>query len=285
MPSISVLSTGVQKPSQLITDPESGFSGGSSSCCDDFIHRKKRINMMAVKNFAMSQVIYAHYVKLLTLFIIAVVHAIYMNSFLTSFTALAEYVRELGSQTIKSDTFVLHRELNILIDYKKNMWMSVASMCVSLSTSCFFLIMALPSQRAAYVVIMRIVDLMAFSSLPAILVARYILVQSIHIHLPGALMLANSIKSADELTDSLGCSVLIRENIPLCSDVILKSIFPTVIIEYLVILSIMTIAYLLLAYLIYYCIRHWFPPSHQHTYQHSYTSCTPSERTARHLVL
>lgn len=49
--------------------------------------------------------------------------------------------------------------------------------------------------------------------------------------------------------------------LPLCSVVIERSIFPIIILKYLIVLCVLTAAYILLAYIIEYCIRHWFPPS------------------------
>lgn len=50
---------------------------------------------------------------------------------------------------------------------------------------------------------------------------------------------------------------------PFCSELILKSIFPVALLKFLFILCVMTLAYLFLAWLIEYCIRHW-PHQHYH---------------------
>lgn len=40
----------------------------------------------------------------------------------------------------------------ICLQYRKNMWMTVGSMCVALSTLCFFLLLNTSAQKAAYIV-------------------------------------------------------------------------------------------------------------------------------------
>jgi hypothetical protein len=230
------------------------------------------------KEFLGRQTFYAHLLKLITLFSIAVAHLVYMQSFLDSYSALEDYSQKLIQkyptqlQTPHGlDTRVVQHQLNLLADYKKNVWMTVGAMCVALSTSCFFLFLLPISQiRRININIMKIIDFIAFASIPMMLLARSFVAEAVRPTIQNALQTAHKIASADKLMNSLVCSIHYRENLPYCSDLILESIFPVVLLKYLLILTILTLAYIALAYLIEWCIRHWFPPSllHQHTCSH-----------------
>lgn len=206
--------------------------------------------------------------KLLALFVIAAVHVTYMGSFLKSFAALADYTDRINMKASASESYPLRYQMELLSDYKKNMWMTVGSMCVALSTSCFFLLLNTSAQESIYIIVMRFVDLLAFSTLPALLLARSILVHSIHAHLPEILLKMQALYFPNEITASLQCSMVPRENVPLCSTVILNSLFPMFIIKYLIVLAILTITYMAVAYLIEWCLKHWFPPSYHRSSRH-----------------
>lgn len=205
-----------------------------------------------------NQPTYAQYMKLLALFLIAAVHYAYMSSFLDAFSAIADYADAISMKVKIEQSFPLRHQIEILADYKKNMWLTVGSMCVSLSTSCFFLLLATSSQNSVYITVMRIVDLVAFATLPALLVARSILVKTLNERLPDVLHKMQLYLFPSQITDSLRCSVVERENVPLCSALILNSIFPPFLIKYLIVLAVMTTAYLAVAYIIDWAIKHCF---------------------------
>jgi hypothetical protein len=46
---------------------------------------------------------------------------------------------------------------------------------------------------------------------------------------------------------------------PFCSERILRSVFPVDLLKFLLVLCVMTLAYLLVAYIIYWCVKHWVP--------------------------
>uniref|UniRef100_A0A914ZHG9 Uncharacterized protein n=1 Tax=Panagrolaimus superbus TaxID=310955 RepID=A0A914ZHG9_9BILA len=201
-----------------------------------------------------------------------------MQAFLDSYSALEDYSQKVMQkyptqlQTPHGlDTRVVQHQLELLADYKKNVWMTVGAMCVALSTSCFFLFLLPISQiRRINVNIMKIIDFIAFASIPMMLLARTFVAEAVRPTIQGALQIAHKIASADKLMNSLVCSIHYRENLPYCSDLILESIFPIVLLKYLLILTVLTLAYIALAYLIEWCIRHWFPPAllHHHTCSH-----------------
>uniref|UniRef100_A0A915CH39 Gustatory receptor n=1 Tax=Parascaris univalens TaxID=6257 RepID=A0A915CH39_PARUN len=207
---------------------------------------------------------YAQYMKLVTLFVIAVTHVIYMSSFLKAFSALVDFTDAVEGKATASEFYSLRHQVDLLADYRKNMWMTVGSMCVALSTLCFFLLLNASAQKATYVVAMRIVDLVAFSTLPALLFARWMLVESATEHLPVVLHQMQHMPSPNLLTSALNCSMTATENVRQCSAAILDSLFPAFLIKYLIVLAILTIIYVVLAYIIEWCIRHLFPPEECH---------------------
>uniref|UniRef100_A0A914QIT8 Uncharacterized protein n=1 Tax=Panagrolaimus davidi TaxID=227884 RepID=A0A914QIT8_9BILA len=182
----------------------------------------------------MHMTFYAHLLKLITLFSIAVAHLVYMQSFLDSYSALEDYSQKLIQkyptqlQTPHGlDTRVVQHQLDLLSDYKKNVWMTVGAMCVALSTSCFFLFLLPISQiRRINVNIMKIIDFIAFASIPMMLLSRTFVAEAVRPTIRNALQTAHKIASADKLMNSLVCSIHYRENLPYCSDLILESIFP-----------------------------------------------------------
>uniref|UniRef100_A0A0N5AGB9 Gustatory receptor n=1 Tax=Syphacia muris TaxID=451379 RepID=A0A0N5AGB9_9BILA len=197
-----------------------------------------------------NQPTYAHYMKLLALFLIAAVHYAYMTSFLDAFAAVTDYVEMFNRRVQTEQAYILQHQIEMLVDYKKNMWLIVGSMCVSLSTSCFFLLLATTTKHSTYITVMRVVDLIAFGTLPALLFARAVLVKTVTERLPEVLHEMQLYVYPYQLVDSLHCSIREQETVPLCSTVILDSLFPLSIIRYLFVLAVMTIAYLIVAYIV-----------------------------------
>ncbi|VDN30923.1 unnamed protein product [Cylicostephanus goldi] len=151
-----------------------------------------------------------------------------------------------------------------LLQYKKNLWMTVGAMCASLSTSAiiiFFYNTYWHQMSKVTTAVVRIVDTVAFLSLPFLLGARLMIAVNIMTYLEPSLHAASRLVSTNAFMNELVCSIIPRESLPLCSAVIERSIFPILVLKYLLILCILTAAYIMLAYLIEYCIRHWFPPS------------------------
>jgi hypothetical protein len=240
-------------------------------------------NKLGLFRYSMQrQTFYAHCLKLLSLFVIALVHLIYMHPFLEMFSTLDDYAAVINSKVQiepkqaahAHEANVLKHQMDTLTDYKKNMWMSVATMCVALSTSCFFLFL-LPTTkiRRFHVALVGITDVIAFATLPALLVRRAELVDNLHQYLPEALRNAHKLVSAERLMNAAQCTIHPREKLPFCSQIILKSIIPVLLLKYLLILCILTLVYLLVAYFIDWCLRHWFPHQ-QNCCDSCYCGCT-----------
>lgn len=215
------------------------------------------------------QRIYAHCVKLLTLFAIALVHVVYMHPFLEMFSVLEDYSASIESKLQTESrrpgqpqaTNVLKHQIDMLNDYKKNVWMTVAAMCVALSTSCFFLfILPITKIHRFHVTLVGSIDVIAFSTLPLLFSARSELVDATRHHLPEVLKISHKFLTAERLMNAVQCTIHPREKLPFCSDLIIKSIIPVVLLKYLLIVCILTLVYLLIAYIIDWVIKHWFPP-------------------------
>jgi hypothetical protein len=223
------------------------------------------------------QSFYAQCVKLITLFSIAVAHLIYMQPFLDAYSAMEDYSNRIiykypNQPTYHGlDTRVLKKQFDVLDNYKKNVWMTIGTMCVALSTSCFFLfILPITNIKKCHLVLMRIIDIIAFAALTALLLTRSLCVENFEPSLSTALISAQKLAPADRLMNTLQCSIHFRENLSFCSEVIAKSVFPSFLIKYLLVLAILTLAYLLLAYIIDWCIKHWIPHAKEQTEKKSY---------------
>lgn len=59
--------------------------------------------------------------------------------------------------------------------------------------------------------------------------------------------------------------------VPHCFEIVINSIFPMFILKFLVILAVVTILYLALAYLLEWCIKHWFPHAEGRVRQRFYS--------------
>jgi hypothetical protein len=90
---------------------------------------------------------------------------------------------------------------------------------------------------------------------------RASIVQQVQQELGHSLVKAHKMVSAEKLMNEVQCSIQPREKMSFCSDLILRSVFPVDLLKFLLILCVMTLAYLLVAYLIYWCIKHWIPHS------------------------
>ncbi|GMT15494.1 hypothetical protein PFISCL1PPCAC_6791, partial [Pristionchus fissidentatus] len=203
----------------------------------------------------------AQFFKLVVLFIIALIHFFYVRDYLNVFREMEMFIQL--AQTRAPDTTEINLAsflLNLLVDYKKNLWMSVSAMCACLSSACFFLLLIREeAYKPALLVMMRIIDAFLFFTLPVLMYARSMLVRAIVTHSDKALIQASKQTNPSHMMNNLHCSVTMRENVPLCSTLIERSIFPVVLLEYLVVLCLITAAYVGLAYAIVYCIKHWFP--------------------------
>lgn len=261
MPSISALSPYLHKSFLPLNTDDKKLRNEQavSACYANPEHSTHSIFRLVLQ----SQTAYAQYVKLIALFIFAVVHVVYMIPFLNTFTAVA-FNAEMADMTPSTVSIHLRHFVDTLVDYKRNMWMIVGSMCVALSTSCFVLMSNTSSRKIAYDTVIRGIDLLTLGALPFFLVARLILLKSIFKQLPVVLSEIQSAHFSKQLSATLHCSLIPVEEVPLCAQVIRNALIPAYIIKFLIILAILTLAYILLAYLIEWCLRHWFPPQCSH---------------------
>lgn len=238
-------------------DPELGGIGSSgpfNGLARKFIGSKQSLCCCLRK-----QLFFAQCLKLLALFSVAIVHLLYLHPFLELFTQLEEYVEQFDLTVAPSIKNCLHD----LANYKKNIWMAVAVLCAALSTSSFFLFF-LPSAspiRKSYVYLVGFIDAISFGCLPFFFYTRASIVQRVQQRISHVLREAHKIVSAEKLMNDAQCSIQPREKLPFCSDLILRSIFPVDLLKFLLVLCVMTLAYLLVAYIIYWCIKHWIPHS------------------------
>ncbi|EJW82588.1 hypothetical protein WUBG_06501 [Wuchereria bancrofti] len=265
MPSISALSSYYYKSFRPLKNDDKDLkfrdNGHSTSTCyTDAQQSTESLFHLLLQ----SQTAYAQYVKLIALFIFAVTHVIYMVPFLSTFAAVASNI-DVTDVTPNTESFHFQHFVETLADYKKNMWMIVGSMCVALSTSCFILMLNTSSRKIAYDIVIRGIDFLTFCTLPFLLVARLILLNSIFEQLPIVIREIQFVQYSKQLTVALHCSFVPVKEVPLCDQVIRNALFPAYIIKFLTILAILTIAYMLLAYLIEWCLKHWFPPQCNHS--------------------
>ncbi|CAD5213498.1 unnamed protein product [Bursaphelenchus xylophilus] len=256
------------------------YSVSTQSCCtNESISVFERTRMLF--RFAMEkQSFYAHCFKLLTLFCIAVAHLVYMQPFLDSYSAVEDYTLKLnaqypGEEPVKGQDIKHFRDqMDILADYKQNTWMCVASMCIALSTTCFFLfILPITTVRPRNVFLLAVLDLSMFAALPVLLTLRIFIVEKLHLGLAAAMRAGHKIMSAERVMNILQCTILPRERLPYCSEIVLGTIFPIILLKYLIILALLTLLYIGLAYLIEWCIRHWFPHSRQRSPLPTHSCC------------
>ncbi|VDM64474.1 unnamed protein product [Angiostrongylus costaricensis] len=166
----------------------------------------------------------------------------------------------------RDDINLVRLVMMTFIDYKKNLWMTVSAMCASLSTSAIIVLfynIYWPNMNRLTKTVVCVVDTVAFLSLPFLLGARMMIALNLTTYVEPSLRAASRLVPTNGLMDELKCSVVPKESLPLCSVIVERSIFPVVVLKFLIVLCVLTAAYILLAYLIEYCIRHWFPPSDQ----------------------
>ncbi|MCP9262035.1 hypothetical protein DINM_005332 [Dirofilaria immitis] len=260
MPSISALSPYCYKSFHPLKNDDKNSGNCSSKrsisvCCTNAEPSTQSLFRLVLQ----SQTAYAQYLKLVALFVFAVVHVMYMIPFLNTFAAVVSSVDVTGMMP-NTGSFHLRHFVEILIDYKKNMWMIVGSMCVSLSTSCFILMLNASSRKIAFDIVVRTRNRsFGIWNFTIFLFARLILLNSISEQLPVVLHEIQSVQHSEQLNAALHCSL-----VPV-KEVIRNALFPAYIIKFLIILAILTIAYMLLAYLIEWCLRHLFPPQCNHS--------------------
>uniref|UniRef100_A0A1I8BBU4 Uncharacterized protein n=1 Tax=Meloidogyne hapla TaxID=6305 RepID=A0A1I8BBU4_MELHA len=175
--------------------------------------------------FVQKQLFFAQCLKLLVLFSVAIAQILYLHPFLDLFSHLEEYSTKFEFlQTFQS------KQTKILIFDSLHDLNEVG-----------------------------VLDAFSFGCLPFLFSTRACIIQRVKIQLGQALVEAHRISSAEKLMNEAQCSIQPREKLPLCSDLILRSIFPVDLLKFLLILCAMTLAYLFVAYLIYWCIKHWVP--------------------------
>lgn len=215
----------------------------------------------------------AQHAKLIVLAILAMIHFYYLNDFLRKFAVYerlaidVKYVKAHGSN-YRNDMEYIQYTLQALVDYKKNLWLTVGAMCASLAATAS-LLTTYSGPKETYnrtaMILIRIFDYLVFLFITFLLFARISCAIVLVVNAEKSLLAAQRISPIiyKELEHSLNC--VLDGFVPQvsCTNEIIESAFPIHFIEYLVILCILTAAYIGLAYLIQWCIRHFFPPTHQ----------------------
>ncbi|KAI6184618.1 hypothetical protein M3Y97_00615800 [Aphelenchoides bicaudatus] len=193
-----------------------------------------------------------------------------------------ETLNEVQLQDLKK----MSDQMDLLADYRRNNWMCVAAMCVALCTSSFFLfILPITEVCKKRELVMGVLDLISFSAIPLLLTTRIFIVEALHQSLAPAILGAHKLLPAERAMNFLQCTVYQRERLPFCSDVVLSTIFPVILLKYLIILALLTLLYIGVAYLIEWCIRHFFPHKHpsdrkcRRSLRHSCCACTPAPKS------
>jgi hypothetical protein len=181
------------------------------------------------------------------------------------------------------DLRAMSNQMELLASYRSNNWACVAAMCIALCTSSFFLfILPITEVCKRRELLMGVIDLLSFSAIPFLLITRIFIVESLEQTLATGILGAHKLLSAERVMNVLQCTVYPRERLPFCSDQILSTIFPVILLKYLIILAFLTLLYIALAYLIEWCIRHWFPHKNssdrqcRRSLRHSCCVCTPT---------
>uniref|UniRef100_A0A1I7X156 Uncharacterized protein n=1 Tax=Heterorhabditis bacteriophora TaxID=37862 RepID=A0A1I7X156_HETBA len=279
---------GIQMPSLFTTlsDNLRKESKQTGFCENADVRRQERgYKRFKMRDCGICSTSYSQYFKLMVLLVTAAFHVGYVNDFLVTFRAfesLANQVEENAApiENNLSDVATVRFVMTALVDYKKNLWVSVGAMCASLSTSSFFVLLIDyygSKYHRATIGLVRVVDFCAFVALPFLITARLMIAQNLETYMDPALRAAGRLADPQQFINELKCSITMRENLPLCAVVMERAIFPVKVLEYLIILCILTGAYILLAYLIEYCIRHWFPPNRN--------SRTPVQKPLQPLVI
>ncbi|CAO4365594.1 hypothetical protein L5515_014502 [Caenorhabditis briggsae] len=229
---------------------------------------------------------YAQHIKLFVLAFVALIHFWYLNEFLVKFAAFdkmaqdVRYVKPYGTN-YANDYLSIQYTHQALIDYKKNLWLTVGAMCASLAaTASLLTIYSSPHDgynRAATNLI-RIFDFSSFLFITFLLFARISYAIRLSTNAQPSLRAASRISQTifDEFGATLDCRLHPTMDEKNCASEIVTSAFPLHFLEYLVILCVLTAAYIGLAYLIEWCIRHYFPPTHE--------KLTPISAISRNLV-
>uniref|UniRef100_A0AC35U8K0 Chloride channel CLIC-like protein 1 n=1 Tax=Rhabditophanes sp. KR3021 TaxID=114890 RepID=A0AC35U8K0_9BILA len=226
-------------------------------------------NMSSTHLFLYSQIKYSQCAKIMVLAFLAMCHLYYMFPYLRVYDAYENHAYRVLDYTYqgnipehKSNIRLLKFQIDMLRDYKKNLWMTVGSMCVSLSITCFFLfVVPFSNLKPIHGFLMKVIDIVAFLTLPILLLARKLVVQNINSTLD---MSATDFADLNSIIGKqLECNVNGHFDAANCEAAIIGSLFPVILLKYLLLLCIITAAYVFLAYCIAYCIRHWFPHSQQ----------------------
>uniref|UniRef100_A0A183CBW2 G_PROTEIN_RECEP_F1_2 domain-containing protein n=1 Tax=Globodera pallida TaxID=36090 RepID=A0A183CBW2_GLOPA len=192
---------------------------------------------------------------------------------------LSPLASQRRSHSHRADAELVHRCVHDLADYKKNVWMTVAVLCVGLSTSSFFLFL-LPTSvspvRKCYILLIGLIDLVSFGCLPALFFARVAIIRRVQSELGQALEQAHRLNSAEALMNEIKCTIHPREKLPFCSELILRALISNDLVKFLLVLCALTLAYLAVAYLIYWCVKHWVPHSSTASFSSSSPLCHPS---------
>ncbi|KAI6234033.1 hypothetical protein M3Y99_00836700 [Aphelenchoides fujianensis] len=216
---------------------EAGRLYSISSCGSESIsvfERTRSLFRLAMEK----QSFYAHFIKLLALFVVAVAHldwsfrvhvryqpALPLTTTESPLTAAAasdpQVLAALMSTTPAAPTTVgpldagrmrdlhlLSEQMGLLADYKRNTWMTVAVMCVALCTSSFFLfILPITETCKKREMLMAVIDLLSFASVPVLLTTRIFIVQQLDAGLAEGMRGGHRILTAERLMNTFQCTI------------------------------------------------------------------------------
>lgn len=112
------------------------------------------------------------------------------------------------------DLQVMSNQMDLLADYRRNNWLCVAAMCISLCTSSFFLfILPITEMCKRRELFMGIVDLVSFATIPFLLTTRIFIVEVLDRSLAGGLRGAHKLLNAERVQNILQCSINPRERV------------------------------------------------------------------------
>ncbi|CAB3405026.1 unnamed protein product [Caenorhabditis bovis] len=214
----------------------------------------------------------AQYIKLLVLFVLAIIHLVYLGDNLDKARAFLKLTHEAELphryDNRQADIFLpqLLIAKEYVIEYQRSLWLAVGSMCTALCISTIILMdmFEYTNNTRNIATLFRVIDVLSILFIALTLLFRLDAASHIAPSLPAGLRAANHLVSSNEFVNALNCTILPRDNeLSLCADVFMSSLFPIKLLQYLIILLVLTGAYVALAYLIEWCIRHYFPPKYE----------------------
>lgn len=107
-------------------------------------------------------------------------------------------------------------QMDLLADYRRNNWLCVAAMCISLCTSSFFLfILPITEVCKRREMFMGTIDLVSFAAIPFLLTTRIFIVEALTQSLPDGLRAGHKLLNAERVMNLLQCTIHPREKVSL----------------------------------------------------------------------